>query len=237
MNIDGSKRTQIAEHARQPCWDPGSQRVAFVPFEFGRFNILDYVSKGMVFHDVASGKNTPHPNGKIHHLYGLSWSGDGHWIVSTVHGGMGFGHAIIAVQVDGDAVHDLQIEGCRPCVSPDGGRVTWSRDDHTVCVGRLSLSEKGATVDKVVVIDHRDDKHLYHPDFSPDGKYITYSVGPGGRVLANGPGTHTQVAEMVGVRGVWDVYLRRADGTGPPIALTDAGQLSIKESDWVRSRP
>ena len=169
--------------------------------------------------------------------YNAAWSADGKWIVSTVHGGMGFGHGILALGADSDRVVDLKIGGCRPCLSDDGKKITWSRDDHTICVADLDLTSSTPVVSNVKVIDHRKKAHLYHPDFSPDGKYVTYSIGPGGRVLANGPGTHTQVAEMIGVRGKWDVYLRRTSGEGPVIRLTDDESLSNKEPEWIRGEP
>ncbi len=234
MNTDGTGRVKVSDRARQPCWSPDGTKIAFVPQEFERFRVSDFVSKGMRFYDVRTGKTTEHINPKIHHLYGLSWSADGNWIVSTVHGGMGFGHAIVAIEVDGQRVHDLGISGCRPCLDPDGKRITWSRDDHTICVADVSLTSSGAKVSKVKVVHEDKTLHLYHPDFSPDGKYISFSVGPGGRVRADGPGTHTAVAEMVGVRGKWDLFARRANCEGSLVQLTHNVDLSNKESDWIR---
>ncbi|MCH7688249.1 MAG: PD40 domain-containing protein, partial [Planctomycetes bacterium] len=184
-------------------------------------------------YDLQTKTTTQHPNKKIHHLYVINWSADKNWFVSTVHGGMGFGHAILALQADSDRVVDLKIGGCRPCLSSDGKKITWSRDDHTICVDDLNLSSSAPPVSNVKVIAHRKKAHLYHPDFSPDGKYITYSVGPGGRVRASGPGTHTQVAEMVGVRGKWNVFLKPVSGEGPRVQLTSNEDLSNKESEWI----
>jgi len=85
------------------------------------------------------------------------------------------------------------------------------------------------------VVIHQEKKlHLYHPDFSPDGKYVSFSVGPGGRVRADGPGTHTQVAEMVGVRGKWNLFVKRVDGSGPAMQVTHDEDMSNKESEWIR---
>ncbi|MCA9268750.1 MAG: PD40 domain-containing protein [Planctomycetales bacterium] len=237
MNIDGSGRTQVADNVREPCWSPDGAKIAFCKQEFSKFNVTDYVSKGLFIYDLKSGETTQHPNDKIHHLYNINWSADGRWFVSTVHGGMGFGHAILALAADGDTVVDLKVGGCRPCLSSDGKRMTWSRDDHTICVADLDLTSPTPAVSNTQVVDHREDAHLYHPDFSPDGKFVTYSVGPGGRVLANGPGTHTQVAEMIGVRGPWDIYVKRADGAGPAVRLTSDPTLCNKESEWLHAAP
>ena len=75
--------------------------------------------------------------------------------------------------------------------------------------------------------------HTYHPDFSPDGRYVVFSLGPGGRVRANGPGTHTEVAEMIGVRGPWELVLKPVTGEGPLIKLTRGEQQTSKEAEWV----
>ncbi len=233
MNADGSGRKLVAEKSRQPCWSPDSLKVAYLPQEFKRFNIADFVSKGLFIYDLESGKATPHPNEKIHHLYTLNWSKNSKWFVSTVHGGMSYGHAILAIEADGDGVFDLKIPGCRPCVSPDGTRVTWSSNDHTIRVADLDLASDVPRISNQKTIDQHKKLHLYHPDFSPDGKFITYSVGPGGRVAANGPGTHTQVAEMVGVRGPWNIFVMRANGEGTPVQLTTDESLSNKESEWL----
>ncbi|MFP6611267.1 MAG: hypothetical protein VB835_03065 [Pirellulales bacterium] len=234
MNVDGSGRKLVAEKSRQPCWSPDSARIAYLPQEFERFNVTDYVSKGLAIYSLKAGKSTPHPNPKIHHLYTLNWSKNGKYFVSTVHGGMGYGHAILALEADGEGVYDLKIPGCRPCLSADATRITWSSNDHTIRIADLDLESGVPTVANRRTVDHHDKLHLYHPDFSPDGKYIIYSIGPGGRVAANGPGTHTHVAEMVGVRGKWDVFLMRADGEGQPLRLTSDENLSNKEGDWLR---
>jgi Tol biopolymer transport system component len=235
MNADGSGRKLVAEKARQPCWSPDGKKIAFLPQEFSRFAVTDYVSKGLRIYDLESESTVPHPNQAIHHLYTLNWSSNGKWFVSTVHGGMGFGHAIIALSAAGNEVHDLKVPGCRPSLSADGARVTWSSDDHTIMVADVDLESGTPAVSNQVVIDKRVSLHLYHPDLSPDGRYITYSIGPGGRVPANGPGTHTQVAEMVGVRGKWNIFLKRSTGEGEPVQLTMDEMLSNKESEWVIS--
>jgi len=235
MKADGSGRKLVAEKSRQPCWSPDSQKIAYLPQEFKRFNVVDFVSKGLMIYDLKSGKARPHTNSKIHHLYTLNWSKNGKWFVSTVHGGMGYGHAILAIQASGNGVYDLKIPGCRPCLSPDGKRITWSSNDHTIRVADVDLESEVPKVSNQKTIDKRKRLHLYHPDFSPDGKYITYSVGPGGRVRASGPGTHTHVAEMVGVRGSWNIFLKRSDGQGEPLQLTKNAKLSNKESDWLKA--
>jgi Tol biopolymer transport system component len=233
MNADGSDRRLVAEMGRQPCWRPDGAQIAFVKQEFKRFQIKDFASKGLYVYDLATGEITEQPNTAINHLYNLNWSADGRWIVTTVHAGMGFSHGIIAIQLGGMGVYDLGIGGCRPCLSSDGKQVTWSQDDHTVCVADVDLAADVPKVTNVRTVHRHDTLHLYHPDFSPGGEYITFSMGPGGRMPAKGPGTHTEVAEMVGVRGNWNLFLKRADGQGDLVQLTSDESKSNKESEWL----
>ncbi len=233
MNADGTERHKIADGARHACWSPDGKRIAFAKQEFSRFQIKDFVSKRLYFYDCQTQTTTVHPNERIEHIYVPTWSADGKWIVATVHGGMGFGHAIIGLEVDGDRVVDLKIGGCRPCLSRDGKRITWSRDDHTVCVADVTYTDDGPRLTNERVVHHDEKLHLYHPDFSPDGQFVSFSMGPGGRVPAVGPGTHTEVAEMVGVCGPWNLYVKQVDGAEPPLQITADAQLSNKESEWI----
>jgi Tol biopolymer transport system component len=220
MDAGGGDRTLVAHQARQPCWSSDGRRIAFVKMEYGRFNVKDFASKGLFIYDLETKQTTEVANKKVMHLYNLNWSLDQKWIVSTVHGGMGYGHAILAIEVGGQRVFDLKLSGCRPCLSADSRQITWSSDDHTIRAANIDFSGPRPIVSNPRVVDQRKKEHLYHPDFSPGDKYITYSIGPGGRMPVNGPGTHSNVAEMIGVRGHWDLHLRRASGRGPIVNLT-----------------
>ncbi|MBJ42768.1 MAG: hypothetical protein CMJ80_05720 [Planctomycetaceae bacterium] len=235
MQADGTKRQKIADNARHACWSPDGKRIAFAQQEFPKFNIKDFVTKSLYFYEIDKGTIAKHPNSTIEHIYVPTWSANGKWLVTTVHGGMGFGHAIIAIEVDGDRVVDLKIGGCRPCLSNNGSQITWSRDDHTICVADISYPDEGPIVSHIRTIYQHPTLHLYHPDFSPDGQSVTFSMGPGGRVAADGPGTHTEVAEMVGVKGLWDIYLQsiNATTTTSPRQLTHRPHTSNKESEWI----
>ncbi len=233
MNADGSGRRKIADGSRHACWSPDGTRLAFAKQEFSRFQVKDFASKRLYIHDLRTGTTRLHPNDKIEHIYVPTWSADGAWIVSTVHAGMGFGHAIVALEVDGDRIVDLHIEGCRPCLSADGTRLTWSHDDHTVSVADVQMTPEGPVLSNERELYHHDTMHLYHPDFSPDGRFVSFSLGPGGRMPAAGPATHTDVAEMVGVRGIWDIYVKAVDGPDAPLQITHDAQLSNKESEWI----
>ena len=83
----------------------------------------------ITIYDLQTGEHKQHPNKQIHHLYNLCWSPDGKWFLATVHAGMGYSHAILAIEADGMKVIDLNIPGCRPDISPDGTKVAWGPDD------------------------------------------------------------------------------------------------------------
>ena len=99
MDIDGRHRKKLADHAREPFWRPDGKVIGFLPQEYAKFNVIDYYTKGMSFYDLATGRIEPHPNStNLHHLYNPSFAHNGKWIVSTVHAGMGFDHAILAIE-------------------------------------------------------------------------------------------------------------------------------------------
>ncbi len=141
MDIGGSNRKKIADYARQPCWSPDSQTIAYLPQEFRKFNIADYFTKGLTFYDVETGEERAHVNhDALHHLYNPCFSANGKWIAATVHAGMGFGHANLLIEVDGPRIIDLGLHGCRPCLSPDGRLIAWGEDDYTIAVAELDVS-------------------------------------------------------------------------------------------------
>jgi Tol biopolymer transport system component len=225
MHIDGTGRVKVAENARQPCWSPDGRTIAYLKGEYERYTITDYATKGLFFYDLQTGKHTQHPNDKLHHLYNICWSPDGKWFLATVHGGMGFDHAILAIEADGKGVVDLSrygVTGCRPDLSPDGKMVGWGKTDWDLCVGRIDLTIASPQVTDVRGVIRCDKEHeVYHTDFSPDGKYIAFSYGP-------------EADEMVGGKAPgWNICV--ADLTGKWVQITDDGNHN-KEPDWVPIR-
>jgi Tol biopolymer transport system component len=246
MDIDGSHRKQIADRGRQPCWSPDGKTVAYLPQEYPKWNVVDYYTKGLEFYDVVTGKRRPHPNDKLHHLYNPSFSADGKWIVSTVHAGMGFDHAIIVFPVDGIEVYNLGIHGCRPCMHPSQSKIAWGEDDHTIVLADLDFEEGKPKIGKELlrVIVSDKERKIYHADWSPDGKFVSVSSGPKGEGDPKKKFTHQSACEIVGVHAKgWDIYAVPVDAGGkvdlladddPHANLTANGQ-SNKESDWVSS--
>jgi len=225
MNIDGSHRVKVAHNARQPCWGPDGKRIAYLKGEYSRYTTRDYATKGVVVYDLDSGAHVQHSNANLHHLYNICWSPDAKWFFATVHGGMGFKHAILAFPADADKVFDLtpfRVTGCRPDLSADGKMVTWGQTDWDLCVGTVDLSSPAPRVSNVRRIVKCEKTHeVYHTDFSPDGRYIAFSYGP-------------KAEEQVGCPAPgWNICV--TDLTGKWVQVTTDGHHN-KEPDWVPVR-
>jgi Tol biopolymer transport system component len=225
INIDGSGRVKVADNARQPCWGPEAKTIAYLKAEFERYTIKDYATKGLFFYDIETRKHTQHPNKNLHHLYNICWSPDGNWFLATVHGGMGFKHANLAFQAEGTKVFDLTkygVTGCRPDCSFDGSRITWGLTDWDLCTASINLKSSVPEVTNVQrVVKCTKENEVYHSDFSPDAKYITFSYGP-------------KAQEMVGGKApLWNICI--SDITGKWVQITTDGNQN-KEPDWVPIR-
>ncbi len=243
MDAGGKNRRKLADHAREPFWSPDSKRVGFLPQEFPKFNVVDYYTKGMSFCDVATGKITEHPNSaNLHHLYNPSFSRNGKWIVTTVHAGMGFSHAILAIEAAGDKVVNLDIPGCRPCLSPDGKQIAWGSGDHEIVLAPIDLDSDTPKVGTWRVRIQDKVNETYHVDWSPDSRTVSLSRGPASKGDPSKPGTFMAACEMVGSYAAgWDLYAVSAerDGVVDLNAATDADFLKLttdgfsnKESAW-----
>ncbi len=229
MNLDGSGRTKVAPNARQACWSPDGGTIAYLRGEYDRYTIQDYATKGVYFYDVKTGQSKPHVGeAKLYHLYNLCWSPDGKWFIATVHGGMGFDHAVLSFPATGVATADdvkitdlspCSVTGCRPDFSPDGKRITWGMTDWDLGVADFDASlgtPKATNVRKIVSCDKEHE--VYHTDFSPDGKYIAFSYGP-------------EANEMgAGLAPGWNICV--TDLSGKWVQITQDGNHN-KEPDWV----
>ncbi|NLF68503.1 MAG: hypothetical protein GX575_05540 [Candidatus Anammoximicrobium sp.] len=231
MNRDGTGREPVAVNGRDPCFSPKGTSVVYLPGEFAEFTLRDYASKGVAVFDLATRRSHPHPHPELHHLYNICCTADGKWYVATVHAGMGFSHAILAIEAQGRRVVNLQIPGCRPDLSPDGKRIAWGASDFTICAADLDFSgPEPKIVNRRDAIRSEKPIEVYHVDWSPDGKYFAFSRGPQQKKkLGAAP-------EMIGAQAQgWDIWVADAEATDRWMAITTDGK-SNKEPDWAPAR-
>jgi hypothetical protein len=247
MDVDGKNRKKLADHAREPFWSPDGKIIGFLSQEFPKFNVMDFYTTGMNFYDLASGKIQPHVNStNLHHLYNPCWASNGKWIVSTVHAGMGFEHAIILIETHGTNIINLKIPGCRPCLSPDGKQIAWGAGDHEIAAAPLDLDSEQPAVSEWRLRIKDETNKIYHVDWSPDSRFLSFSRGPDGEGDPNRPGTFQAACEIVGVHAPgWNLCAVTAEREGvldlnnpteTGFAMLTTNGYSNKEPAWFRPR-
>jgi dipeptidyl aminopeptidase/acylaminoacyl peptidase len=247
MDINGKHRKKIADYAREPFWSPDSKVIGYLDQEYPKFNVIDYYTKGMNFFDLTTGAVTPHPNyTNLHHLYNPNFCANGKWIVSTVHAGMGYDHAILLIEAHGNKIINLGIPGCRPRFSPDGKEVAWGAGDHEIAAAPIDTDSDDPKVGerRIRIVDSVD--KIYHVRWSPDGRFLSFSRGPDGEGDLTKAGTFEAACEIMGVYAPgWNIGVVSAEKAGTIdlnnttnsqfLMLTSNG-ASDKESCWIAPR-
>jgi Tol biopolymer transport system component len=251
MDIDGKNRRKLVDNAREPFWAPDSRTIGFLPQEFSKFNVVDYSTNGMSFFNLESNKIEPHPNSaNLHHLYNPSFGPNGKWICATVHAGMGVSHAILLIEAKGERIINLKIPGCRPCISPDGKQIAWGAGDYELAMAPIDLDSENPAVGewRLRIKEKKETKtKIYHIDWSPDSRFVSFSRGPDGDGDQTKAGTFKAACEIVGVYAKdWNIYVVSAEGKGT-VDLRSVGEadvvqittngLSNKEPAWFASQP
>ncbi len=245
MDVDGQHRKKLVENAREPFWRPDSKVIGFLPQEYPKFNVMDFYTKGMSFYDLSTGHVESHPNStNLHHLYNPCFAPNGKWIVSTVHAGMGFGHAILAIEAQGDKIVNLHIPGCRPCVSPDGTQIAWGSGDHEIVAAPIDLNSDSPAVGVWRLRVQDKTNETYHVDWSPDSRFLSFSRGPASKGDPARTGTFQAACEIVGVYAPgWNLCAVPADREGildlnhateADFCMLTTNGFSNKESAWFR---
>ncbi|MGB9597133.1 MAG: hypothetical protein ACPL7B_12700, partial [Candidatus Poribacteria bacterium] len=226
MNIDGTNRVKVADNAREPCWNADGTAIIYLKGETDKFSYLDYATKGIFVYDLKTKTHTQHPNKNIHHLYNICCSPDNKWYVATVHGGMGYDHAILAIEANGNKVFNLDIPGCRPDISPDGKKIAWGSSDWALSIGDLDLTSNPPKVlNRRNVVESQPPMKIYHIDWSPDGRYVTFSRGPKKETMGFAP-------EMIGIKAEgWNICVADAMTSNNWLQITSDGNCN-KEPDW-----
>jgi len=231
LNIDGSSRRLVVRGGRDPCWTADGQAIVYARSEFEQFTLKDFATRGVFLYDLVTGRERQHANANLYHVFALCATSDGNWYLATVHGGMGYSHAILAVGAAGQRFFDLQIPGCRPDMSPDGKRIAWAASDYSLAVGDFDVAEgKPRVTNRREIITSEKPWKVQHVDWSPDGRYVAFSRGPyrEGLGLAGSPA-------LVGARAPhWDICVGDPAATNRWVAITSDGN-SNKEPDWLPS--
>ncbi|MCE5228514.1 hypothetical protein LLG95_02810 [bacterium] len=191
------------------------------------------------------GNATKVPASSLKNLLNLTYSKDGKWILASIVSTMGFSQSIVAIEVGGDRVVDFlhqgsettgDLLGCRPTIRPDGKMVTWAVAlrrklawidvapiDMDAALPKCDLANKKDIVSDVAPIE------LYHPDWSPNGRYIAFSRGERAGIMAKkAPYTPGAIAKG------WDIAIVDTQKPGVYTFITRDGQ-SNKEPDWLKA--
>lgn len=157
---------------------------------------------------------------------------------------------IMAAETKGDRVIDLihqsrdlptdkvsgqSVMGCRPDVSNDGKRITWAVEEKFtrmwIAVGDLNTVNNTPVASKwswvvTAPMNQKPSWELYHPDWSPDDKFIAFSKGVRGTLM--------QTARFMprAKSPTWNICVCDPNNPGPYVQITDDGQ-SNKEPDFL----
>jgi hypothetical protein len=159
---------------------------------------------------------------------------------------MGVDHGILLIEARGTNIINLRIPGCRPCLSPDGKQIAWGAGDHEIAVAPINLDADRPSVGERRLRIRDQTNKIYHVDWSPDSRFLSFSRGPDGEGDLSKPGTFQAACEIVGVHAAgWNICAVPADRQGSLdlnnpsetdfLMLTTNG-LSNKEPAWFRAR-
>ena len=184
---DGGRQLQLADEASFSDWSPDGSRLAF-DFPGG-----DDVHIATISPDGSDREQLTDQPGIQE---SPKWSPDGQWIT---YGSFDpdqhdeFSTSIWVMRADGSDARQVTTDGfdVEPVFSPDGTRIAFGRlveiSEDSFLEAVYVVNVDGSGLREVVPARAK----LEHPDWSPDGRWITFSITPGapdgGSVLAVRP--------------------------------------------------
>ncbi|MBM7774461.1 putative repeat protein (TIGR01451 family) [Actinokineospora baliensis] len=247
VNPDGTERGRLTTDPgvdTSPVVSPDGRKVAFISTRSGDEQVW-------VMNADGSGQTRVSGDGVVGRgfvVWVLSWSPDGRVFYANRD------EVIVSVNADGTGHASTGVRGADPVVSPKGDRIAYVRPSSAIGGGDLWVSDPGGG-NPVRLTDNPDYTSAWHPDWSPDGTRIAFTLfsrvtsgtavvnadGTGLTTLTGGPTEYGPQWSPDGTRVLVTAALGRAfdvvkpDGTGRTrLAASPGGPTAtIMAGDWA----
>jgi Tol biopolymer transport system component len=210
MSLDRRTSTLVSTDAIDPCWNPKGDRIAFVR-RLNPKKTKDYHNYGLFVYDLKTMNIEEIMDRRLlYHAYVPCWSPAGDLMVATIHHHEEFHHAIIVIDLRNKRFCSLEssgINGCRPDLSWNGKFICWNPNDIQIGIAEFRPETNRKLETRAVARAPAPHGSVYFADWSPDGKYIAYSMTPNSLTCNSKTG------------GLWDVFVTRTKG-GPYVQIT-----------------
>lgn len=166
MDADGSNPIRLTDHAapeQDPAWAPDGKSIFFTAERDGR---------GEIYRVWLADKRVERITAGIDRAIMPAVSPDGRYLAYAAQTIMSF--QVHLVDLTNGARRQVTSGGgaCRPAFSPDSQEVAFVRLDRDP--SRLEAARETGT--RVILQDPK--LWSYYPDYSPDGRYLAFSVSP-----------------------------------------------------------
>ena len=195
-NRDGTQQRRLTNSPTfMSDWSPDGGRIAFDFADDTGMHVATIASDGGDRHQLTTGAGIQEDP---------KWSLDGKWITTDASPVLpddpSFFTSIWVMRADGSLSHQMTTDGfdVEPVFSPDGSHIAFGRITGGTDEGQLEavyvVNTDGTNLHQVVppILG------LEHPDWSPDGQWITFNIAPesispdAGAVVAVHPNGHGQ---------------------------------------------
>ncbi|MEN6626545.1 MAG: hypothetical protein ABFD69_09990 [Candidatus Sumerlaeia bacterium] len=255
MNADGSNQHMIADNAQQPAWSHDNKTIVYMREEGGKmvammlYDVAGNVARPHPNKSITWAMNLSFTGDDKWITAVVA----GHFVGTDPSGKpvtFNVGQSILAFETNGQGIIDLihqsrdlptdptsgqNIMGCRPDVSTDGKKITWAVEEKFV---RMWIATADLTTENGVPradnwtwivtapMNKKPSWELYHPDWSPDDKFIAFAKGVRGSLMATARFMPRAAAPT------WNIAICDPTEQGPYVEITTDGQ-SNKEPDWL----